>query len=69
MFYLGVYGGHDYEGVWPEDIHVPKRFFSFHTDEQIKRVVSEFFEVLYFKPIPVEGETERHFQSMILKRK
>ena len=68
LFYFGVYGGHDYEGVWPEDTYTPKRFFSFHTDEQIKSLVSEFFEPLYFKPIPVEGETERHFQSMILKR-
>jgi SAM-dependent methyltransferase len=69
VFFLGVYGGHDFEGVWSEDNYTPKRFFSFHTDEQIKDVVSEFFEILYFKPISIESETERHFQSMILKRK
>jgi SAM-dependent methyltransferase len=68
LFYLGVYGGQDYEGVWPEDNYTPKRFFSFHTDEAIKTVVSEFFDLRYFKPVPVDGETERHFQSMILQR-
>jgi SAM-dependent methyltransferase len=68
LFYLGVYGGHDYEGVWPEDNYTPKRFFSFHTDDAIKAVVSEFFDLRYFKPVPVDGETVRHFQSMILQR-
>jgi SAM-dependent methyltransferase len=31
LFHLGVYGGKEHEGVWPEDHHEPKRFFSFLT--------------------------------------
>jgi hypothetical protein len=30
-FYLGMYGGKEYEGVWPEDEYEPERFFCFHT--------------------------------------
>jgi len=68
LFYLGMYGGKEQEGVWPEDGYEPKRFFCFHTDDQIRRVTSEFFELLRFKRIALEGD-DFHFQSLILRRK
>jgi SAM-dependent methyltransferase len=69
LFYLGLYGGREYEGVWPEDDYEPKRFFCFHTDDQIRRVTTEVFELLRFKRIALEGEEEDlHFQSLILRR-
>lgn len=68
LFYLGVYGGEEREGAAPEDQHEPKRFFSYHTDEYIQQVVSQFFEIVYFKPIAVEEGTRFHFQSMILRK-
>ena len=37
LFYLGLYGGIDFEGVWPDDQHEPKRFFSYHTDDGIQQ--------------------------------
>ncbi len=67
LFFMGMHGGHDFEGILLTDEYVPKRFFSFYTDEGIKQVVSTVFEVVYFKPIVIPWETERHFQSMILK--
>ena len=27
LFYLGMYGGYDFEGIWDKDIYTPKRFF------------------------------------------
>jgi hypothetical protein len=66
LFFFGVYGGKDFEGVWLEDTYSPKRFFSFHTDDQIKQVVAGLFEILTFKTIPLDGKTEHHFQSLIL---
>ena len=30
LFYLGLYGGFDFEGIWEEDAYTPKRFFSLH---------------------------------------
>ena len=68
LFYLGMYGSdEDFEGVWEQDAYAPKRFFSFHTDEEIQKTTSEVFELLYFKHIPVEGG-RTHFQSLILEK-
>ena len=68
LFYLGVYGSDDeFEGVWEKDAYNPKRFFSFHTDENIQKATAEIFELLYFKRIPTTGH-HLHFQSLILEK-
>lgn len=68
LFYLGMYGGEDTEGIAAEDHLEPKRFFSFHSDEAILETLSRLFEVVYFKPIALAGDRD-HFQSMILRKK
>jgi SAM-dependent methyltransferase len=68
LFYLGVYGKDDFEGIWEQDVYEPKRYFSFYTDEGIQQIVSQYFEVVYFKAVPLEDDV-RHFQSMILRRR
>ena len=68
LFYLGLYGGRDFEGIYAEDGYEPKRFFSFHTDQQMREAVSRFFELLTFKQIILEAERDVHVQSMILRR-
>lgn len=68
FFYIGVYGGREFEGIWQEDFYTPKRFFSFYPDQRIQEIVEVFFEVLYFKVVPLE-EGKAHFQSMILRGK
>jgi SAM-dependent methyltransferase len=65
LFYLGVWGGIEFEGVWKDDSYTPQRFFAFYPDQRLQAVVADFFEVLYFRPIFIEGR-ELHFQSMIL---
>jgi SAM-dependent methyltransferase len=66
LFYLGVYGSdEEFEGIWDQDAYHPKRFFSFHTDENIRQITAEIFELLYFKRIPING-SRPHFQSLIL---
>lgn len=67
LFYLGIYGGPDSEGIWEEDYYQPQRFFSFYTDEQIQEVVAKHFDVLSFNTVPI-NETV-HFQSMILQKR
>ncbi|MCM1991517.1 class I SAM-dependent methyltransferase [Oceanirhabdus seepicola] len=67
LFFMGVYGGEDSEGIWEDDIYNPHRFFSFYTDENIKKVVSSYFEVISFERIETGGKY--HFQSMILRKK
>ena len=70
LFYLGVYGGYDSERIWEDDPLEPKRFFSFHSDDQIQQAVSDAFDILQFKRIPFpESDTPLHFQSLVLRRR
>ena len=67
IFYMGVYGGEDKEGILAQDHLEPKRFFSSYTDEAILQAVGAFFEVVYFRHVPLE-DPNQHFQSMILRK-
>lgn len=65
IFFLGVYGGEDFEGIWEQDRYTPHRFFSFYTDEGIKEKVEKYFSIIDFKTI--ETGSMYHFQLLILK--
>ncbi|HEY2505979.1 MAG TPA: class I SAM-dependent methyltransferase [Streptosporangiaceae bacterium] len=65
LFFLGLYGGAGTEGPAEWDDHVPKRFFSFRTDEQIVAIATERFSLLDFH---VVGAGEQRFQSLTLFR-
>lgn len=67
LFFLGVYGGSEQEGIRENDNYQPPRFFVLHTDDYMKRAVSAFFEIVSFKSIPIEGK-DWHFQAMVLRR-
>ena len=69
LFFYGVYGGHSFEGVWPEDHHVPQRYFVFYPDDELRRRTAERFNEVYFRAIPLEDDDESHFQSLILRPK
>ncbi|MEC1521039.1 class I SAM-dependent methyltransferase [Neobacillus niacini] len=67
IFYMGVYGGENHDGIWEEDSYTPKRFFSFFEDNSIKELLSEFFTIDYFHVVPKEiVGGPFHFQSIIL---
>ena len=69
LFYMGVYGGQDTEGIWENDAYVPKRFFAMYPDDAMRRVVKGFFEVAYFGVVEYAGPGRKpHFQSMILRK-
>ena len=68
LFYLGVYGGVDWEGIWQDDPSEPKRFFAYRSDETIRDAVRKLFYEVYFRPIPVEGDRKGYFQSFILSK-
>ncbi len=67
LFFVGVYGGEDSEGIWQDDIYTPHRFFSSYTDVNIKEVVSNYFEIISFERIETGGKY--HFQSIIMRKK
>lgn len=66
LFYLGVYGGNEFEGIWQEDWGEPKRFFAYYTDKALLEIVSDIFELVYFRQVAVERGVDFHFQSSIL---
>ncbi len=67
LFYLGLYGGRDFEGVWDDDYFEPKRFFRHHLDEDLCALVAEFFDLESFRRVP-HGWNGLHFQSLVLRR-
>lgn len=68
LLYIGIFGGFDREGILEGDNQVPKRFFNAYTDENIKKAVSQHFEIIKYENIDVKKSTV-HLQSMILKKK
>jgi SAM-dependent methyltransferase len=68
LFYLGLYGGHDSEGIYEDDSYDPKRFFSFWRNQALKNHLEEFFEVVSFNVIALEEEPELIFQSVSLTK-
>jgi SAM-dependent methyltransferase len=67
LFFLGVYGNErTEEGAADSDDHVPARFFSWRTDEQIVQFTSELFDIVDFHVAQVG--TRYGFQSLTLRR-
>lgn len=68
LFFVGVYGaGESTEGPIDDDRHVPPRFFSWRTDEQLLGFATAArFDVVDFHPVDT-GRGYR-FQSMTLRR-
>ncbi|ANS74198.1 hypothetical protein AWM70_06050 [Paenibacillus yonginensis] len=67
LFYMGVYGGYNSEGIWDEDTYSPKRFFSFYDEVSMKEMVSQVFKLESFKTVSLDG-MELDFQGMILRK-
>ena len=67
LFFIGVYGGNESaEGPINNDEHVPPRFFSWRTDEQLLGFATASFEVVDFHV--VEPVRDHRFQSLTLRR-
>jgi SAM-dependent methyltransferase len=68
LFFLGVYGGSEETGEGPAewDDHVPARFFSWRTDDQIVQFARESFDIVDFHI--AQAGTRHRFQSLTLRR-
>jgi len=67
LFFVGVYGGAESrEGPIANDEHVPPRFFSWRTDEELIGFATAHFEVVDFHP--VEHGPDHRYQSLTLRR-
>ena len=65
LLFVGVYGGRDESGRFPEDDHDPPRFFAFRSDETLVGAVSAHFEVVDFHVVEPD---DFHFQSLTLRK-
>jgi 2-polyprenyl-3-methyl-5-hydroxy-6-metoxy-1,4-benzoquinol methylase len=68
LFYLGMYGGDDFQGILKEDRCEPKRFFSFFLTEQLLSIVQKHFKLEYFRHI-IPFKDGGTFQSIILRKR
>jgi SAM-dependent methyltransferase len=67
-FFLGQYGGVEFEGPWLGDGYDPPRYFSRLTDADLTRVVSDVFTVEDFRPVDVGAPADfGHFQAFTLR--
>ena len=67
LFFLGVYDGNESaEGPAAGDEHVPPRFFSWRTDEQLLDFAAAWFDVVDFHPVATDRGDR--FQSLTLRR-
>lgn len=69
LFFLGVYGGFDHEGIREDDYENPKRFFSSFSDEHIQHEAAKVFDVLSFRAVLYDPAAAPHFQSLVLRKK
>lgn len=71
LFYLGVWGGTDEEGMIEDDFYQPARFLSLRSDATLRSAVEEVFTVEWFEtfvPDDPPEDDDRHMQSMLLRR-
>jgi len=68
LFFYGVYGGEETEGIWELDTYEPKRFFAMYEDDAIVRIAERQFAVEDFHTVDL-GPQALHFQSMLLRKK
>jgi len=68
LFFYGVYGGMDQEGIWETDRQRPRRWFTFYSDRALKAAVRPYFELISFETIDLPHEFRGHFQSLVLKK-
>lgn len=72
LLFLGVYGGESIgEGIFENDGHEPKRFFSFRTNEQLETFVTASFDIVDFHVLDLDvgGRPGRFtFQSFTARK-
>lgn len=67
LFYMGMYGGNNHEGIYEEDFYTPKRYFARYTDDSIRALIEQYFNVISFERINTGDDL--HFQSIVMRKK
>ncbi|GBE24265.1 demethylrebeccamycin-D-glucose O-methyltransferase [bacterium BMS3Bbin02] len=68
LFVLTLWGGIDSEGIYEDDFYRPRRFFSLRSDDSLRNLVEETFEVESFEcPFDRESDDRLHLQVLYLR--
>ena len=69
LFFWGQHGGEYREGIYQDDHHDPKRFFSLLNDDQMQDFASRFFISEKFDTIILDDFSPLYFQSFLGRKK
>lgn len=68
LFVLTLWGGLDSEGVYKDDFYQPPRFFSLRSDDALRSLVEETFDIESFQqPADREEDDQLHLQLLYLR--
>lgn len=67
LFYLGTYGGENYEWFEKNEKYSISRFFAEYSNESLKGILSDVFELISFEEMDVGLKV--NFQSVLLRKK
>jgi cyclopropane fatty-acyl-phospholipid synthase-like methyltransferase len=70
LFYMGVYGGEDFESEYIKpDVSEAPRFFSYYSLSHLKAILENYFQIISFDQFDVErGIDKEIFQSIIMRK-
>ena len=72
LWYLGVWGGRDEEGMYEDDFYQPARFLAVRSDTSMREAVADRFSIEWFETFVPETDKEDdglHMQSMLLRKR
>jgi len=67
LFYMGVYGGEDTENDWINDVSQIPRFFSYYSENKLRAVLQDIFEIISFEQFDVGRNID--FQSVFMRKR
>ena len=71
LFYMGVYGGEDFEDEYiKSEVSDVPRFFSYHSENSLKSILENFFDIISFEQFEVGKDNKNDiFQSITMRKK
>ena len=69
LFYMGLYGGQDIEKEVAEtDVSDAPRFFAFHSENYLKKILADYFQIINFEVIDVVKGAIDIFHSVTMRK-
>lgn len=69
LIFIVMHGGRSFEGVRKEDFYEPKRFYALYADDELRRILERFFQILSFQVIARGEESGDSNQAILLRNR